>query len=42
MRTMRFLALVCLSVVSNVEANLQTITENNWREILTGEWMVEL
>jgi len=41
MRTMRFLALVCLSVVSNVEANLQTITENNWREILTGEWMVE-
>merc|ERR1719333_129207 len=38
---MRFLALVCLSVDSNVEANLQTITEDNWRDILVGEWMVE-
>lgn len=24
-----------------VEANLQSITEDNWRQILEGEWMVE-
>jgi len=34
------LALVCLTG-AGVEANLQTITEENWREILVGEWMVE-
>ena len=41
MRMLTLLALVCLTG-AGVEANLQTITEENWREILVGEWMVEL
>jgi len=40
MRMLTVLTLVCLTW-AGVEANLQTITEENWREILVGEWMVE-
>ena len=42
MRMFTILAVVLLTVNSDVEASLQTITEDNWREILVGEWMVEL
>jgi len=41
MRVLTILAVVWLSVSSDVEASLQTITEDNWRDILVGEWMVE-
>ena len=42
MRMLTILAVLCLTVNSAVEANLQAITEDNWRQILEGEWMVEL
>ena len=42
MRMLTILAILCLTVNSVVEANLQAITEDNWRQILKGEWMVEL
>ena len=42
MRMLTILAVLCLTVSSGVEASLQAITEDNWREILVGEWMVEL
>jgi len=32
---------IALTVNSLVESKLTTITENNWRDILEGEWMVE-
>jgi len=32
---------IALTVNSPVESKLTTITENNWRDILEGEWMVE-
>ena len=35
-------AVLCLTANSVVEASLQSITEDNWRQILEGEWMVEL
>jgi len=35
------LAVLGLTVSSGVEASLQAITEDNWRQILVGEWMVE-
>lgn len=38
------LVLYCLSVlpVAAKRDNLRVITDENWEEILTGEWMIEL
>ena len=33
---------IALTVNSPVESKLTPITEDNWRDILEGEWMVEL
>ena len=34
--------MVALAVSPLVESKLTTISEDNWRDILAGEWMVEL
>ena len=41
---MKSLILMIISLMSSsgVTGTLTTITEENWREVLTGEWMVEL
>ena len=38
------LALLLLLVLQpgQAQAKLQQVTEDNWRDLLTGEWMVEL
>ena len=33
---------IALTVNALVESKLTTISEDNWRDILEGEWMVEL
>merc|ERR1712227_291803 len=42
MRMFTILAVVLMMSSSGVTGTLTTITEENWREVLTGEWMVEV
>ena len=34
--------LALLLLLVQAQAKLQQVTEDNWRDLLTGEWMVEL